>query len=181
MSEYLLLSVYTRYLESQGFEIQRKVSLASGTVDVLAKSGDRTLLAETKWVRSPGDVFEVIGRAVQNLLAMPNATPVVVLPVGVTTEGVRERILGPSYKYGIEVHYVDVNNRQVFPDYITTQLFPAIHALISTGRKFLGQKFSRPQARAVYSMVSSLQTIKEPLELVDDITDFLNECQKVTK
>ncbi len=175
MSEYLLLSVYRRHLEASGYDVEQKATIPGGVVDLLAKSGSRILLAEAKWIRSPGDVYEAVGRAVQNKVAMPEGTPVVVIPIGVATEEIRERILGACYKYGVEVHYVDVNKREVFQDYLTTQIYPAIHSLIQRVRDLRSQGLSRPQINAVYAIAASFQNVKDPPELVDDVNLVLTE------
>jgi hypothetical protein len=173
MSEYLLLSVYRRYLEANGYEVEQKATLPGGVVDLLAKSQNRTLLAEAKWIRSPGDVYEAVGRSVQNKVAMPEGIPVLVIPTGVATEEIRERILGACYKYGVEIHYVDVNKREVLPDYLTTEIYPAIHSLIQQTRNLVASGLSGPQRKALSTLLSSLQFIKEPPELVDDVNSAL--------
>ncbi|MFX1318717.1 MAG: hypothetical protein ACFE9D_10690 [Promethearchaeota archaeon] len=173
MSEYLLLAVYRRYLESNGFDVEQKATIPGGVVDLLAKSDHRLLLAEAKWIRSPGDVYQAVGRAVQNKVAMPEGTPVVVIPIGVATEEIRERILGACYKYGVELHYVDINKREVFPDYLTTQVYPAIHSLIQQAQTLQGQGLIRPQMKALYSVIAAFQVISEPPELVDDVNLIL--------
>ena len=177
MSEFLLLSVYRRYLEANGYDVEQKATIHGGVVDLLAKSSNRTLLAEAKWIRSPGDVYEAVGRAVQNKVAMPEGTPVVVIPTGVATEEIRERILGACYKYGVEVHYVEVNKREVFFDYLTTQLYPGIHSLIKRTHDLKEQGLSRPQINALYTILGAFQSIREPPELVDDVKQILNELK----
>lgn len=177
MSEYLLISVYRRYLEANGFTVEQKATIPGGVVDLLASSGDRTLLAEAKWIRSPGDVYEAVGRAVQNKVAMPDGTPIVVIPTGVATEEIRERILGACYKYGVEVHYVDVNKREVLPDYLTTQLYPGIHSLIQRTRDLIAQGLSRPQINALRLILEAFQSIQDPPELVDDVNQILTELK----
>jgi hypothetical protein len=176
MSEYLLLSVYRRNLEAKGYQVEQKATITGAVVDIIAKSENRTLLADAKWIRSAGDVFEAVGRAVQNKVAMPESTPVVVIPIGVATEEIRERIMGACYKYGVEIHYVDVNKREVYLDYLTTQIYPAIHSLIQRARDLKSQKLSRPQINALYTTLASFQTIQDPPELVEDVnlvlTDF---------
>lgn len=173
MSEYLLLTVYRRYLEANGYSVEQKATIPGGVVDILARSDGRTLLAEAKWIRSPGDVYEAVGRSVQNKVAMPEGIPVVVIPTGVASEEIRKRILGACYKYGVELHYVDVNKREVLFDYLTTQVYPAIHSLIQGGRDLLAQRLSGPQRKALHSLVASLQQIKDPPELVDDVLNLL--------
>ncbi len=108
---------------------------------------------------------------------MPDGTPVVVIPIGVATEEIRERILGACYKYGVEVHYVDVNKREVFPDYLTTQIYPAIHSLIQQAIDQKAQGLSGPQTKALINLLSSLQIITEPPELVDDVNQALNKLK----
>ncbi|MFW9832257.1 MAG: hypothetical protein ACFFD8_10835 [Candidatus Thorarchaeota archaeon] len=169
MSEYLLLTVYRRYLEANGFEVEQKATISGGVVDLLAKSDDRILLVETKWVRSAGDVYEAVGRCVQNKIAMPEGTPIVVLPTDVASEEIRERVLGPCYKYGIQLHFVNINQREIFPDYLTTQIYPAIHSLLQQAQTLFQQGLSRPQIKAVHSLLSTLLTIKEPPELIDEV------------
>lgn len=144
-------------------------------MDLLAKSSQRTLLAEAKWIRSPGDIFEAIGRCVQNKLAMPDGTPVLVLPIGVMTEEVRDRILGACYKHSIELHFVDINKREVYPDYLTTQVYPGIHGLIRNARMLMQQALSGPQKTALQSVLSPLQLIKDPPELIDDVKQLLSQ------
>ncbi|MFX0168282.1 MAG: hypothetical protein ACFE89_02895 [Candidatus Hodarchaeota archaeon] len=175
MSEYLLLSVYRRYLQDQGYTIEQKAAIPDGVVDILAKSHQRTLLAEAKWIRSPGDIYEAVGRCVQNKLALPEGIPVLVLPVGVTTEDTRERILSACYKHGIEIHYIDINKREVFPDYLTTQIYPAFHGLIRVGQMLLEQKLSGPQSNAIRTLLTPLQQIREPPELIDDVARLLKQ------
>jgi hypothetical protein len=177
MSEYLLLSVYRRYLEANGYEVEQKATIPGGVVDILAKSGDQTLLAEAKWIRSPGDVYEAVGRCVQNKVAMPEGTPVVVIPTGVATEEIRDRILGACYKYGVELHYVDINKREVLFDYLTTQIYPAIHSLVQRARDQKASGLSGPQVKALAALLSSLQGINEPPELVDDVNQILQELK----
>ncbi|MFX1509155.1 MAG: hypothetical protein ACFFBR_02510 [Promethearchaeota archaeon] len=177
MSEFLLLSVYRRYLEANGFEVEQKATIAGSVVDLLATSENRTLLADAKWIRSPGDVYEAVGRAVQNRVAMPEGTPVVVIPIGVASEEIRERILGACYKYGVELHFVDINKREVFPDYLTTQVYPAIHSMIQQTRDLKEQGLSGPQIKALYILFTTLQLILEPPELVDDVKSALAELQ----
>jgi hypothetical protein len=177
MSEFLLLSVYRRYLEANGYDVEQKATIPGGVVDLLAKSSNRTLLAEAKWIRSPGDVYEAVGRAVQNKVAMPEGTPIVVIPTGVASEEIRERILGACYQYGVEIHYVEVNKREVFFDYLTTQIYPGIHSLIQRARDLKGQGLSRPQINALHMMLGAFQSIQEPPELVDDVTQILNELK----
>jgi hypothetical protein len=177
MSEFLLLSVYRRYLEAIGYNVEQKATIPGGVVDILAKSEDRTLLAEAKWIRSPGDVYEAVGRVVQNKVAMPEGTPVVVLPIGVASEEIRERILGACYKYGVELHYVDVNKREVFPDYLTTQIYPAIHSLLQRIRDLKGQGLSRPQINGLRVALTAFQVVKDPPELVDDVNLALTELK----
>ncbi len=177
MSEFLLLSVYRRYLEANGFDVEQKATIPGGVVDLLAKSGNRILLAEAKWIRSPGDVYEAVGRAVQNKVAMPEGTPIVVLPIGVASEEIRERILGACYKYGVELHYVDVNKREVFQDYLTTQVYPAIHSLLQRIRNLKEQGLSRPQIKGLHTALSAFQIIKDPPELVDDVKLALTELK----
>jgi hypothetical protein len=174
MAEFLLLSVYRRYLEAQGFTLNQKAAIPGGIVDILAKSTHRTLLAEAKWIRSPGDIYEAIGRCVQNKLAVPDGTPVLVLSTGVTTEEVRERILGACYKHGIELHFVDINKREVYPDYLTTQVYPGIHGLIRNGQLLFDQKLSGPQITIFKTLISPLQLIQDPPELVDDVQQLLS-------
>ena len=174
MSEYLLLTVYRRHLEANGYDVEQKATIPGGVVDILAKIGSHTLLAEAKWIRSPGDVYEAVGRAVQNKVAMPEGTPVVVIPIGVATEEIRKRILGPCYKNGVEIHYVDVNKREVFPDYLTSQIYPAIHSLIQSTRDLHGKKLSRPQVNALHTILSALQGIDDPPELIDDVNQILS-------
>ena len=174
MSEFLLLSVYRRYLVDQGYTLEQKAAIPGGVVDILAKSTKRTLLAEAKWVRSSGDIFEAIGRCVQNKLAMPDGTPVLVLPAGVTTEEVRERILGACYKHGIEIHFVDINKREVYPDYLTTQIYPGIHGLLRNAQMLVEQHLSGPQKTVFQGLLSPLQLIQAPPELLDDIKQLLS-------
>ena len=175
MSEFLLLSVYRRYLKDQGYTLEQKAAIPGGIVDLLAKSFQRTLLAEAKWIRSPGDIYEALGRCVQNKLAVPDGTPVLVLPTGVTTEEVRERILGACYKHGIELHFVDVNKREVYPDYLTTQVYPGIHGLVRNGQMLLNQKLSGPQITVMQTLLSPLQLIQNPPELIDDVKQLLSK------
>ncbi|MFX1563192.1 MAG: hypothetical protein ACFFDP_07780 [Promethearchaeota archaeon] len=178
MSEFLLLSVYSRYLEDRGFKIEYKAKIRSGIVDILAKSGDQTLAAEAKWIASTGDVYEAIGRCVQNTIAVPKAKHILVLPIGVTTEEIRERILAPCYKHGVEIHYVDINKREVFPDYVTSTLYPAFREMITAVKKLIKQGLSRTQAKVAQDILSPFQSLDIPLELGDDFTAVLKKIKK---
>jgi hypothetical protein len=174
MSEFLLLSVYRRYLKDKGYTMDQKAAIPGGVVDILAKSTERTFLAEAKWIRSPGDIYEAIGRCVQNKLAMPDGTPVLVLPTGVITEGIRDRILGACYKHSIELHFVDINKREVYPDYLTTQLYPGIRGLLRNAQMLIEQTLSGPQKTVLQSLLSPLRLIQDPPELVDEIKQLLS-------
>lgn len=178
MSEFLLLSVYSKYLEDQGFRIEYKAQIRSGVVDILAKSGDQTLVAEAKWIMSPGDVYEAIGRCVQNRIAVPKAKHVLVLPIGVTTEEIRERILAPCYKHSIEIHYVDINKREIFPDHITTKIYPAFREIIAAVKKLIKQGLSRPQAQVAHALLLPFLSLDAPLELVDDFKAVQKKIKK---
>jgi Holliday junction resolvase-like predicted endonuclease len=178
MSEFLLLSVYSNYLESQGFEVEYKAKIRSGVVDILAKSGDQILVAEAKWITGTGDVYEAIGRCVQNKIAKPKAKHVLVLPIRVTTEEIREQILAPCYKHSIEIHYVDINRREVFPDFITTKIFPAISEIVTVTRKLIKKGLSRPQAQVAQTLLSPFLGLNKPLELVDDINAIVKKLNK---
>jgi hypothetical protein len=173
----MLLAVYRRHLEANGFDVEQKATIPGGVVDLLAKAENQILLAEAKWIRSPGDVYEAVGRAVQNKVAMPEGTPVVVIPMGVATEEIRIRILGACYKYGVELHSVDINKREVFPDYLTTQIYPAIHSLIKQAQDLQGKGLSRPQMKALHAAITAFQSIKEPPELVDDVNLILSKLK----
>jgi hypothetical protein len=174
MSEFLLLSVYRRYLENEGYTLDQKAAIPGGVVDILAKSTQRILLAEAKWIRSPGDIYEAIGRCVQNKLAVPEGTPVLVLPIGVLTEEIRERILGACYKHGIELHFVDINKREVFPDYLTAQIYPGLQGLVRNALMVQEQKLSGPQATVLRTLITPLHMIQHPPELIDDINQVLS-------
>ncbi len=175
MSEHLLLSVFSKYLSDQGYQIERRVQMNSGLIDVLARISDRMLVAEVKWIRSEGDIYEAVGRCVQNKLAIPEGIPVLVLPIGETTAESRDRILGACYKHSIEVHYVDINNRAVYPDYITTQIYPAIHRMVNFGQCLLEQNLSGPQREILRSLITPFKIITKPPELIDDINSLLNQ------
>ncbi|MFX1562104.1 MAG: hypothetical protein ACFFDP_02220 [Promethearchaeota archaeon] len=179
MSEFLLLSVYSKYLEHQGFKIDYKAKIRSGTVDILARAGNQTLMAEAKWITSAGDIYETIGRCVKNKVAEPEAKPILVLPTGVTTEEIIERIFAPCYKYGIEIHYVDINQRKVFPDYITAIIFPTIREIIVATSKLLDQGLSRPQAQVAEALLSPFLNLNVPMELADDLKAVLKKIKQI--
>jgi hypothetical protein len=149
--------------------------MKSGLVDILARTSDRILVAEVKWIRSEGDIYEAVGRCVQNKLGIPEGTPVLVLPMGETTAESRDRILGACYKHGIAVYYVDINNRTVYPDYITTQVYPAIHQMVNFGQRLLEQKLSGPQREVMRTLLTPLQIITKPPELIDNINSLLSQ------
>ena len=177
MSEFLLLSVYTRYLEDEGYDFSRHAKLKSGEVDILATKNTHTLLVEAKWTRSPGDVYEAVGRCVKNKLAMPIATPILVMPVGVANEEVRQSIFGACYKYGIEIHFIDINDRTVYPDYLTGHVFPVIHHMVEYAQQLLEQNPSPTQIQAIRTLLRPFQEFTDPPELVDDISTLLDQLK----
>ena len=64
--------------------------------------------------------------------------------------------------------------KRALPDYLTTQIYPAIHGLVRNGQMLLEQKLSGPQTAVLKTLISPLQQITTPPELVDDVNQLLS-------
>ncbi len=176
MSEYLLLSVFTRYLESKGYDVKRRVKLerGSGSVDIEARSkGKKTILAETRWIRNEGDVFEVLARCIMNRRAYPRMRHVLVLEKNATSAEIEQILLDRCYEHQIELNYVDINARQVFEHFLTTHLFPALRLVLKSAQKTLRDKLSSSQKKVLFNVLKPLTKIESPPSLCSDIRNLM--------
>lgn len=180
MSEYLLLSVFTRYLESKGYTVERRVELerVSGYVDVVARSkGRKTVLAEAKWIRTTGDIFEVLAKCTMNRRAYPRMRHVLVLEKNATSAEIEQIVLDRCYEHQIELNYVDINARQVFENAFTTHLFPAFRSVIKSAKLVLKDKPSTAQKKLLFDVLEPLTGIEHPPSLSLDLRNLLKRLK----
>lgn len=170
MSEFLLLSVYTRYLETQGYQVQRRVPLGGGAgqADAMATKDKQTILVEARWVKEQGDLFEALARCVLNKQAMPKAEQVLVLEKSVGIEKIGSEILNRCWEHGIRIHIVDINGRKVFEDTLTCHVFPGIRSLLKKAKSLL-KKGSTSEKQILKEILGTLKDITGPPTLVADI------------
>lgn len=176
MSEYLLLSVYTRYLESKGYDVKRRVKLekGSGSVDIMARSkGKKTILAEARWIRTEGDVYEVLARCMINRRAYPRMRHVIVLEKNATSAEIEQIVLDRCYEHKIELNFVDINNRQVFENILTTHLFPALRSVVKSAKEALKAKLSAPQKELLLDVLGPLTGIEGLPSLSSEIKSLM--------
>jgi hypothetical protein len=175
MSEYLLLSVYTKFLEDNGYSIEHRVEIpgGSGLVDLIAKKGRQTLLVEARKIANEGDVFEALARCKLNKEAMPNAEAVIVLEKEAIDEELEAQVLQACYDNEILIHYIDINDREVFEDILTFHIFPAFRKMITEAREILKGKPSSSSKQVLADLVKPLKTIKAPPSLVADIKSLV--------
>jgi hypothetical protein len=180
VSEYLLLSVFTRYLETQGYKVERRVALdkGAGITDILATKGRKRIFAEARWIKSEGDVFEALSRSVLNKQAYPKARHILVLEKGATSEELELSLYDSCWKNHIEINFVDINDREVFNDILSVHVFPALRKLIKKSLKAIGTARSEPEKRALVEFLSPLSAIKYPKTLVTDIKAVLKKLGK---
>lgn len=174
MSEFLLLSVYSRYLETQGYQVQRRVPLGGGAgqADILATKDKEAILVEARWVKEQGDIFEALARCVINKGAMPKAKQVLVLEKSVGIEKIAASILDRCWEHGIRIHIVDINNRQVFEDTLTCHVFPGIQSLLKKAKSLL-KKGSASEKKLLKGFLETLKDVTGPSTLVADIKALL--------
>ncbi|MFX1474445.1 MAG: hypothetical protein ACFFCO_03060 [Promethearchaeota archaeon] len=174
MSEFLLLSVYTRYLETQGYQVQRRVSLGEGAgqADIKATKDKETILVEARWVKEEGDILEALARCVMNKQALPKAAQVLVLDKSVGIEKIGSAILDRCWEHGIKIHIVDINLRQVFEDTLTCHVFPGIQSLLKKAKSLL-KKGSDSDRKVLNDILGALKDISGPPTLVADIKALL--------
>jgi hypothetical protein len=176
MSEFLLLSVYSRYLESKGYSVKRRVKLekGSGSVDIMARrKGAKTILAETRWIRTEGDVFEALARCLMNRRAYPRMRHILVLEKNATSAEIELIVLDRCYEHQIELNFVDINNRQVFENILTTHLFPALRSVMKSAKQALRDKLSVPQRKVLFDVLGPLTSIEGPPSLSTEIRTLL--------
>ncbi len=170
MSEFLLLSVYTRYLETKGYQVQRRIPLggSAGQADAMATKDKHKILVEARWVKEEGDLYEALARCVLNKQAVPDAEQILVLDKSVGIEKIGSAILDRCWEHGIRIHIVDINNRQVFEDTLTCHVFPGIRSLLKKAKSLL-KKGSAPEKQALKNLLGTLKDITGPPTLVADI------------
>jgi hypothetical protein len=174
MSEFLLLSVYSRYLETLGYQVQRRVELGgtAGQADMLATKEKETILVEARWIKQQGDLFEALARCVINKGAMPKAQQILVLEKTVDLETVGEAVLARCWEHGIRIHLVDINNRQVFEDTLTCHVFPGLQSLLKKAKSLL-KKGSAQEKKVLKDLLRTLNDVTGPTTLVADIQALL--------
>lgn len=179
MSEYLLLSVYTKYLEDNGYTVERRVELpgGSGIVDVIARKGKQTLIVEARKIKDEGDVFEALARCKLNREAMPNSEAVIVLEKEALDEELEAQVLQACYENKILIQYIDINDRQVFEDILTFHIFPAFQKMMKAARKIVKGRPASSAKQVLTDLAKSMKTIKAPPSLADDIKTLLKEIK----
>ncbi len=179
MSEYLLLSVYTKYLEDNGYTVERRVEIpgGSGLVDIIAKKGKQTLIVEARKIKDEGDVFEALARCKLNKEVMPNAEAVIVLEKEALDEELEAQVLQACYDCDILIQYIDINDRQVFEDILTFHIFPAFRKMMKEARTILKGNPASSAKQVLTDLVKSLNKIKAPPSLADDIKALLKEVK----
>ncbi|MFX1474442.1 MAG: hypothetical protein ACFFCO_03045 [Promethearchaeota archaeon] len=180
MSEFLLLSVYTRYLESKGYDVRRRVKLekGSGSVDIMARrKGRKTILAEARWIRTEGDVYEALARCMRNRRAYPRMRHILVLEKNATSAEIEQVVLDRCYEHQIELNHVDINNRQVFENILTTHLFPALRSVVKSTKKVLKEKLSAPQKELLLNVLGPLIGIEGLPSLSSEIESLIRRIK----
>ncbi len=180
LSEFLLMSVYTRYLESKGYSVERRVKLekGSGSVDIMARSKrKKTIFAEARWIRTKGDVFEALARCLMNRRAYPRMRHILVLEKNATSAEIEQIVLDRCYEHQIELNFVDINARQVFENFLTAHLFPSIREMLKSAKQVLRNKLSRPQKEALFDVLKPLAKIEGLPSLSSDIRNLIKRFE----
>jgi hypothetical protein len=180
MSEFLLLSVYTRYLESKGYVVQRKVTLerGSGSVDIMARrKGRKTILAEARWIRTEGDVYEALAQCMRNRRAYPRMRHILVLEKNAGLAEIEQIVLDRCYEHKIELNFVDINNRQVFENILTTHLFPALRSVVKSAKQVLKETLSPTQKEMLRDVLGPLTEIRGLPSLSSEIERLMRRIK----
>jgi hypothetical protein len=179
MSEYLLLSVYTRYLESLGYKVERRVKLdkGAGMVDLRATKGRKTVFGEARWIKAEGDVREAMARVIMNSQAYPKAKHVLILEKDATSEEIELTLLDGCYVHNIEMNFVDISDREIFEDILSAHIFPAIHKLIGASEKILKKKPTGQDKQVLVDFLKPLKDVKEPASLASDIKALMKKLK----
>ncbi|MFX1474443.1 MAG: hypothetical protein ACFFCO_03050 [Promethearchaeota archaeon] len=179
MSERLLLSVYTKFLEDNGYTVERRVEIpgGSGLVDVVAKKGNQILIVEARKIENEGDVFEALARCKLNKEVMPKAEAVIVLEKEAIDEELEAQVLQACYDNEILIHYIDINDREVFEDILTFHIFPAFRWMMKVARVILKSNPTSSSKQVLTDLVNSLKGVKAPPSLADDIKALLKEIK----
>jgi hypothetical protein len=180
MSEYLLLSVYTRYLESIGYEVERRVKLdkGAGMVDLVATKGRKTIFGEARWIRNEGDVREAMARVIMNSQAYPKARHILILEKDATSEEIELTLLEHCYKNNIEMNFVDISDREVFEDILSVHIFPALHKLIESSYKILKKKPTGPEKEVLGTFLKPLGDVRAPATLAAEIKALMKKFKE---
>ncbi len=174
MSEFLLLSVYGRFLETKGYQVQRRVQLGEGAgqADMMATKDKETVLVEARWVKEKGDLFEALARCVLNKQAMPKAQQVLVLEKSIGIEKIGAELYDRCWEHGIRIHIVDINGRMVFEDTLTCHVFPGIRSMLKKAKSLL-KKGSASEKKHLQDLLDALKDVTGPSTLVADIKTLL--------
>ncbi len=179
MSEYLLISVYTRYLESLGFKVERRVKLdkGAGTVDLRGTKGRKTIFGEARWIKNEGDVREAMARCIMNSQAYPKAKHILILEKDATSEEIELTLLDCCYEHNIEINFIDISDREIFEDILSSHIFPAIHKLIKTSQKILKKKPTGQDKQVLVDFLKPLKDVREPATLAADIKALMRKLK----
>jgi hypothetical protein len=180
MSEYLLLSIYSRYLETIGYTVERRVKLdkGAGTVDLRGRKGRKTIFGEARWIKAEGDVREVMARCIMNSQAYPKARHILILEKDATSEEIELTLLDVAYANNIEMNFVDISDREIFEDILSVHIFPALHKLMATAQKILKKKPTGQDKEVLVNFLNPLKDVKAPPSLVADIKALMQKLKK---
>ncbi len=180
MSEYLLLSVYTRYLESIGYKVERRVKLdkGAGTVDLQGTKGRKTIFGEARWIKDEGDVREAMARVIMNSQAYPKARHVLILEKDATSEEIELTLLDSCYEHSIEINFIDISDREIFEDILSVHIFPALHKLLEKSHKLLKKKPTGEAKQVLVDFLKPLKDVKEPSSLASDIKALMEKLKE---
>jgi hypothetical protein len=175
----MLLSVFEEHLVKQGYKIERRVVPTDGStqVDIYATKGRQKLLAEARWIKEEGDVFEALGRCVRNKQAMPDVEQILVLEKTAIDEETELLVLDGCYRNEIILRYIDINDRQVFDDPLTTHFFPTFRDMFSKVRKLLKKGTTASAKKQLLDLMKTIKTIRAPPALVADIKAIIKELK----
>ncbi|MFX1474444.1 MAG: hypothetical protein ACFFCO_03055 [Promethearchaeota archaeon] len=179
MSEYLLLSIYSRYLESIGYKVERRVKLdkGAGTVDLRGTKGRKTIFGEARWIKTEGDVREAMARIIMNSQAYPKARHILVLEKDATSEEIELILLEKCYEHNIEMNFVDISDREIFEDILSVHIFPALHKLIATSHKILKKKPKGQDKQVLTDFLKPLTDVRAPATLAADIKTLIEKLK----
>jgi hypothetical protein len=175
----MLLSVFEEHLVKQGYKIERRVVPVDGStqVDIYARKGRQKLLAEARWIKQEGDVFEALGRCARNKAAMPGVEQILILEKTAIDEETELLVLDACYRNYIVLRYIDINDRQVFDDPLTTYFFPTFRDMFGKVNKLLEKGTTAPAKKLLLDLMKTIKTIRAPPALVADIKAIIKKLK----